>query len=225
MELEKKNNSNILYLALLTVVFGSVWGITELVLGGFLHAIHLPHKGAVMGGFAISLMAMFIAATGKPLLVPLLGVIAASFKPFSALLFGMPVMSPFVINPAVAIIMQALAVGAVLVVMKRMAGQHILARAGSGFAAGFLGFSLYGLTASVAGMGIWPTLDVASRLNLVWTSAIPIGMAGAVMMVIGSYLGRAGALRLSAFRMLHPRVFYPASFSLILLCWVTTVFI
>lgn len=49
----------ILTISLTVIVIGSVWGLFEMTLGGFLHAIHFPQKGAVMGGLAISFMAIF----------------------------------------------------------------------------------------------------------------------------------------------------------------------
>jgi len=194
-----------------------------MALGGFLHAIHFPQKGAVMGGLAISLMAVFFTITKKPLLIPLLGVVAASFKPSSAIIFGMPVLSSFVVNPATAIIIEALACSAVMVALRRTIDQHILARVGAGFMAGFLGYASYAALASIIGLGNWPTLDVMAKLKVVMTSAMPIGIAGAIMLFVGYYLGAASAPRLSYLKELHPRLYYPASLTLVLLCWVTAV--
>ncbi len=117
----------ILAISLTIIVIGSVWGLFEMTLGGFLHAIHLPQKGAIMGGLAISFMAIFITITKKPTLVPILGVIAASFKPLGAIVVGVPVGSPFVINPAIAIVMEALAFSAVAVVLKTAIDKRLLA--------------------------------------------------------------------------------------------------
>ncbi len=87
-------------LALTVAAVGSLWGLAEVSLGGLLHAVHFAQKGAVMGGIAVALMACFAAATGRPALVPLLGVIAASFKPMAAMLFALPALSPPVSWPA-----------------------------------------------------------------------------------------------------------------------------
>ncbi len=108
-----------LELLLTIMAIGSVWGLLEMTFGGFLHAIHFPHKGAVMGGIAVSLMAFFTTITGKPALVPLLGVTAALLKPFSALMYGVPVLSPFIVNPSIAIMLEALAFSAVVITLKK----------------------------------------------------------------------------------------------------------
>ena len=213
----------ILAVGMAVIVIGSIWGFLEMTMGGFLHAIHFPQKGAIMGGLAVSLMAIFVTITKKPSIVPLLGVIAASFKPFSAIIFGMPALSPFVVNPATAIIMEALAFSAVMVALRRAINHHILARVGAGFMAGFLGYAFYAALASIIGLGNWPTLDIMAKLKLIMTSATPIGIAGAAMLFAGYCLGTAGAPRLSSLRELHPRLYYSASLTLVLLCWVTAV--
>ncbi len=89
------------------LAFGSVWGLIEMSLGGYLHLIHFPDKGAVLGGIGFALMAWFTAATRQPRLVPWLGLIAASFKIPDAILLHISLVSPFVIHPALAIIVEA----------------------------------------------------------------------------------------------------------------------
>ncbi|GAH50010.1 unnamed protein product [marine sediment metagenome] len=43
------------------LVFGSIWGFFEATLGGFLHMIIFPNKGAIMGGIGVALMATALA--------------------------------------------------------------------------------------------------------------------------------------------------------------------
>ncbi len=78
-------------------------------LGGYLHLIHFPDKGALLGGIGFALMAWFTAMTRRPRLVPWLGLIAASFKLPDAVLLHASLLSPSVVNPAMAIIIEALA--------------------------------------------------------------------------------------------------------------------
>jgi hypothetical protein len=210
----------ILAISLTIIVIGSVWGFFEMTLGGFLHIIHFPQKGAVMGGLAVSFMAIFVAITGKPSLVPILGVIAASFKPFDAIIFGVPVLSAYIINPAIAIVMEALAFSAVAVVLKTAIDKRLLARASAGILAGSLGYISYAAFASIFGLGIWPTLDFTAKLQFILTNATPIAIMGAIMLVAGYYVGRASMPRLSIFKELRPKLYYSTSLALVLLCWV-----
>jgi hypothetical protein len=219
MEFNTNKWKKILAICLTVIVIGSVWGLFEMTLGGFLHAIHFPQKGAIMGGLAISFMAIFVTMTGKPSLVPILGVIAASFKPLDAVIFGVPVGSPFIVNPALAIVMEALAFSAVAVVLKTAISKHLLARAGTGILAGSLGYVFYAAFASVFGLGMWPTLALAEKLQLILVNATPIAIMGAVMLVAGYYIGRVSAPKLSTFRKLRPQLYYATSLALVLLCW------
>ncbi len=202
------------------IVIGSVWGLVEMTLGGFLHAIHLPQKGAIMGGLAISFMAIFITITKKPTLVPILGVIAASFKPLSAIVFGVPFLSPYVINPAIAIVMEALAFSAVAVVLKTAIDKRLLARAGAGILAGSLGYISYATFALIFGLGMWPTLAFTEKLQVIVANATPIAIMGAIMLVAGYYVGRVSMPRLSTLREAYPQLYYSGSFALVLLCWI-----
>ncbi len=209
----------LLALALTIIVIGSVWGLVEMTLGGFLHAIHFPQKGAIMGGLALSFMAIFVTMTGKPSLVPLLGIIAASFKPFDAIIFGVPFLSPYVINPAIAIVTEALAFSAVVVVLKMTIDRHLFARAGAGILAGSLGYVFYATFASVFGLGMWPTLAFTGKLQVILTNATPIAIMGAIMLVAGYYVGRASVPKLSTLKEAYPQLYYSASLALVSLCW------
>ncbi len=210
----------ILAISLTIIVIGSIWGVVEMTLGGFLHVIHFPQKGAIMGGLAISFMAIFVTITGKPSLVPILGIIAASFKPVDAIIFGVPVLSPYIINPAIAIVMEALAFSAVTVALKTAIDKRLLARAGAGILAGSLGYVSYAAFASIFGLGIWPTLAFTEMLQLILANATPIAFTGAIMLVAGYYMGRASVPSLSAFKEFRPRLYYSTSFALVLLCWI-----
>ncbi len=210
----------VLAISLTIIVIGSVWGVFEMTLGGFLHAIHFPQKGAIMGGLAISFMTIFVTITRKPSLVPLLGIIAASFKPFDAIIFGVPVGSPYVINPSIAIVMEALAFSAVTVALKAAIDKRLLARAGAGILAGSLGYVFYAVLASIFGLGMWPTLALTEKLQLVLTNGTPIAITGAMMLVARYYVGSVSMPWLSSFKELRPRLYYSSSLALVLLCWV-----
>ncbi len=219
MKFDTSKWKKILAICLTVVVIGSVWGFFEMTLGGFLHIIHFPQKGAIMGGLAISFMALFVIMTGKPSLVPILGVVAASFKPLDAIIFGGPFLSPFVINPAIAIVMEALAFSAVMVVLKTAIDKRLLVRAGAGILAGSLGYVFYAAFASIFGLGIWPTLAYMEKLQLIFTNATPIAITGAIMLIAGYYVGRVSIPKLYALKELRPALYYSTSFALVLLCW------
>jgi len=97
------------------LVFGSIWGFLEATLGGFLHMIIFPNKGAIMGGIGVAIMASALAIYKKPSMLPGIGIVAASFKLLDVWLFALPINSIHIINPAMAIIFESLAFSLVAV--------------------------------------------------------------------------------------------------------------
>jgi len=135
------------------LVFGSIWGLVEATLGGSLHLIHFACKGAITGGIGMSIMAAFVVIYRRPKLVFWIEVIAALFKPLSALIYGQPIFSPFIVNPASAILLEALACSLVVSLLFKGFESSIKVRIGAGVAAGYLSIILYGVLTSAVGMG------------------------------------------------------------------------
>lgn len=208
---------------LLLLVIGSAWGILEITLGSFLHALHFPQKGAVMGGLAVSLMAFFVALTGKPQLVPFLGLIAASLKLFSASYIGLALLSPFIFNPTLAIILEAVAFSVVVVIFKKAMERSVAVKIAAGMLAGALGILAYALVASVFGLGMWPFLELAEKVRVALTTALPVALAGVFMLAAGDYAGKLSIGRLNAFKVLYPQVYLPALAVLVGFSWAVPV--
>lgn len=81
------------------VIFGSVWGGSEMFLGGFLHALHIPMRGMIMscvGAFILISANFWIGGRGISLTI---GGIAAFLKLFS--------LGGLVLSPAIAIIVES----------------------------------------------------------------------------------------------------------------------
>ena len=126
-ESRHSNRQDIARLIIGVVVFGSIWGFLEATLGGFLHMIIFPNKGAIMAGIGIALMASALAIYKKPGMLPVIGIVAASFKLMSAWIFSLPVTSIHIINPAMAIIFESLVFSLVAVfLMKKIINGHFL---------------------------------------------------------------------------------------------------
>jgi hypothetical protein len=91
------------------LVFGSIWGLLEATLGGFLNMIVLPNKGAIMGGIGMAIMCAALAIYRKPAMLLGIGIVAASFKWLNSWLLFVPVSAIHIINPAMAIFLESLA--------------------------------------------------------------------------------------------------------------------
>jgi len=91
--------------------YGSVWGFGEATLGHLLHLARVPGlPGLVMFPFGVLVMGRVLARTGSAAAVFSTGVVAAGCKFFDLLLPGTVFLA--VINPAQAIILEALAASA-----------------------------------------------------------------------------------------------------------------
>jgi hypothetical protein len=201
------------------LVFGSVWGLVEATLGGALHLIHFTYKGAITGGIAMSIMAAFVVTYRRPRLVFWIGVIAALFKPLSALIYGQPVFSPFVVNPASAIILEALAFTLVVSLSSKGFESSIKARIAAGISAGYLSAVLYAVLASAVGMGRWASWGATERLTAALTDGTALAIAGTALLLLGHLVGTKLRPRFWQLRSTKPSLFYASTTATIVGCW------
>lgn len=91
-----------------TVIFwGALWGLAEATLGHLLHIWALPVGWLIWFPLAFGLMGAVYRRTKQPLLVFLTAMVASAVKLID---FLMPVRLDYVINPAVSIVLEGLAV-------------------------------------------------------------------------------------------------------------------
>lgn len=216
-------SGNALYVMLGILVFGSVWGLVEATLGGALHLVHFAYKGAITGGAGMAIMAAFVATYRQPKLVFSLGVIAALFKPLSALIYGQPVFAPFVVNPASAIILEALGFTLVVSLLFKGFESTVKTRIGVGVAAGYLSFILFGPLASAAGMGNWASLGLAETLSKVFAEGTALAIAGTCLLFLGYLAATKIRPNFWRFMTVKPKAFYASTIAITALCSVGAV--
>lgn len=124
-------------------VFGSIWGFIEATLGGFLHLIIFPNKGAIMAGIGMAIMGSALAIYKKPSMLPFIGLVAASFKLLDVWFFALSPTSIHIVNPAMAIILESVAFSlAAAFLMKKMAKSPVIG-VGVGALAGFASAAIW----------------------------------------------------------------------------------
>jgi hypothetical protein len=202
------------------LVFGSVWGLVEATLGGALHLVHFAYKGAITGGIGMAIMATFVVTYRRPKLVFGLGIIAALFKPLSALIYGQPIFSPFVVNPASAILLEALAFTLVVSLLFKRFESSIKTRIGAGIAAGYLSIILYAILASAVGMGKWASWGFVDRLNSTLTDGTALAIAGTCLLLLGYLVGTKLRPNFWQFMTVKPRAFYASTIAITAFCWI-----
>jgi len=205
------------------LVFGSVWGLVEATLGGALHLVHFAYKGAIPGAIGMAIMATFVVTYRRPRLVFWIAVIAALFKPLSALIYGQPIFGPSVVNPASAILLEALAFTLVVSLLFRGFEGSIKVRIGTGISAGYLSIILYAILASAAGMGKWASLGLSEKLTTALTDGTALAIAGTALLLLGYLVGMQLRSKFWQFSSTKPSLFYASATATIVCCWVIAV--
>ena len=213
-------SGSILHVIIGILVFGSIWGLVEATLGGALHLVHFAYKGAITGGIGMSIMATFVVIYRKPKLVFFLAVIAALFKPLSAVIYGQPIFAPFVVNPASAILLEGLAFSLVVSLLYKGFESSIKTRIGVGVAAGYLSIILYGVIASAAGMGNWASWGLAERVNSVLANGTGLAIVGTLLLLVGHLVSMRLRPKFWQFSELKPRAFYASTIAITAFCWI-----
>jgi hypothetical protein len=213
-------SGDILRVVIGILVFGSIWGLVEATLGGFLHLVHFTYKGAITGGIAMSIMAAFVVTYRRPRLVFWLGVIAALFKPLSALIYGQPIFAPFVVNPASAILLEALAFTLVVSLFSKGFESSIKARIGVGVATGYLSIILYGVLASAVGMGNWASWGLTERLSSVFANGTGLAIVGTCLLLLGYLVSTKLRPNFWQLMTVKPKAFYASTIAITAFCWI-----
>ena len=213
-------SGDILRVVIGILVFGSIWGLVEATLGGALHLIHFAYKGAITGGIGMAIMATFVVMYRQPKLVFWIAVIAALFKPLSAVIYGHPIFAPFVVNPASAILLEGLAFSLVVSLFSKGFESSIKVRIAAGISAGYLSIILYGVLASAAGMGNWASWGLAERLSSVFANGTGLAIVGTCLLLLGHLVGTK--LRPNFWQLItvKRKAFYASTTATILCCWI-----
>jgi hypothetical protein len=214
-----EGRQSILYVVLGILVFGSIWGLLEATLGGFLNLIIFPNKGAIMAGIGVAIMAMALAIYRKPAMLPFIGIVAASFKWFNAWLLFVPLNAIQVVNPAMAIVFESLAFGLVAVFLMKRMEKNPLFSVGAGALAGFLAavawvyFAIYVMNAPAYARVVFTAGGFISNQAIIQ----------AVFLGIFAPLGYLAGTKLVAkpFPQLTKKmpVYYASALATVALCW------
>jgi hypothetical protein len=200
------------------LVFGSIWGLVEATLGGALHLMHFAYKGAITGGIGMAIMAAFVVMYRRPRLVFWLGVIAALFKPLSAFIYGQPAFAPFIVNPASAILLEALGFTVVASLLFKGFESSVKTRIATGIAAGYLSIILYAVAASALGLGKWASWGFAERATSVLIDGTALAIVGAGLLVLGYLVSTKVRTSFWQFMTVKPKAFYASTIAITVLC-------
>jgi len=143
---EHSNLPPSVHLIIVILVFGSMWGLSEVVLGGWLTAARFTYKAGLLTGIGMGLMGMALVICKKPPALIGMGLVTALVK-----LLAVPILHISVTcmaNSCLAVFIEALAIS--LVTFLLMGGVHrsVHIRMAAGAAAGItaaVGFYFIGM--------------------------------------------------------------------------------
>ena len=200
------------------LVFGSIWGFLEATLGGFLHMIIFPNKGAIMAGIGVVIMSLALAIYRKPGMLPGIGIIAASFKLLDVWLFALPVASIHIINPAMAIIFESLAFSLVTALLMNRIAKSTSVGIGAGVLAGLVSttawvyFAIYVMNAPAYARVVFTAGGFIANQGIVQAAFFGI------LLPVGYLVGEKLAARTSPV-LAHRPLYYATSAAIVCLCW------
>ncbi len=200
------------------LVFGSIWGFFEATLGGFLHMIIFPNKGAIMAGIGVVIMSLALAIYRKPGMLPGIGIIAASFKLLDVWLFALPVASIHIINPAMAIIFESLAFSLVTALLMNRIAKSTSVGIGAGVLAGLVSttawvyFAIYVMNAPAYARVVFTAGGFIANQGIVQAAFFGI------LLPVGYLVGEKLAARTSPV-LAHRPLYYATSAAIVCLCW------
>ena len=200
------------------LVFGSVWGLLEATLGGFLHMIIFPNKGAIMCGIGVAIMGSALAIYRKPVMLPGIGIVAASFKLLDVWLFSLPVASIHIVNPAMAIVFESLAFGLVAVFIMDRIAKNAFIGIGAGALAGIVSavawvyFAIYVMNAPAYARVVFTAGGFITNQGVLQAAF------SAIFLPLGYLAGEWLAVKTPPVLARRP-VYYAVSASTVVFCW------
>jgi len=136
----------------MAVILGSVWGLSEVLLGAGIKACAHTVSGSLMTGVAL----FFIAAAwvaSKSYHVPVLVVlIACLFKLFDAVLLSLPVLHGAIGNPIFAFLLEGFAILLLIAIFRKQSWQKRSSRAWLGAGSALIAVSMFPLVKYATGI-------------------------------------------------------------------------
>ncbi|UCB44123.1 MAG: hypothetical protein JSV77_05705 [Dehalococcoidales bacterium] len=200
------------------LVFGSIWGFLEATLGGFLHMVVFPNKGAIMSGIGVAIMASALAIYRKPVMLPGIGIVAASFKLLDVWLFSLPIGSIHIINPAMAIVFESLAFGLVAIIITNRIARNAFIGIGAGALVGIISaiawvyFAIYVMNAPAYARVVFTAGEFITNQGVLQAAF------SAIFLPLGYLASEKLAARTPPLLSRRP-VYFAVSASAVMFCW------
>lgn len=203
------------YILIGIFVFGSIWGLSEVALGGGLSAANFPYKSGLLTGIGMAIMGMALAIHKKPAMLIGIGLVAVLVKLIAVPILNVSVMCKA--NSCLAVFTDAVALTLVAFLLMTEMGRSAHARMGSG--------ALAAIIASVGfyfiGMRVAPCnyLLSFSPAGFIVTEGLIWAAFSAILLPLGYLAGLK--LETQIFPLLTRKmpVYYATTMATVAICW------
>lgn len=190
------------------LLFGSLWGLSEVAGGGILYTIEAPSASIFLAAWALLILAVARGIVDKPGSSTIIGAVATLFKLVNA--------SPFICH-LLGIFMLGLAFDIGASLLGRSERKFSLRNMLTGVLSVYGGYALFALSITyIVRYDIWVQGGWPKVANHMFVSGSIAALVAAVLVPLGYYLG-AGSLSLQAKR---PRWLYAGTVAGVALLWI-----
>ncbi|MBA7706261.1 hypothetical protein ES703_115113 [subsurface metagenome] len=212
---KQTNRQNAIYILVGILVFGSIWGLFEVALGGGLRAADFPYRSGLLIGIGIALMGIALAIHKKPAMLIGIGLVAVLVKLLAVPILHISVMCEA--NSCIAVFTEAVAMSLVAFVLMGEMSKSVHARMGSGALAAIIasvGFYFIGMQVAPCNylLSFSPGGFIVTE-GLIWAAF------SAILLPLGYLAGMK--LEAKTFPLLIKKMplYYATTVATIVICW------
>jgi len=224
MKIKEVKRAQRVDLLITIVVLGSLWGLSEVVLGGAIRAAGLPYRAGILTGVGIGIMGIAVAVLRKPLTLAGVALVAISCKQLVVPILHISVMCKA--NSCLAVMLEGLALAGVVSLAGRKLDRSHLTRIASGASAALLAAAAF----YFIGMRVTPCRHLLSFnrpggfVAFLTVEGLVWAVFSAILFPAGYWVGTRLRGTVFALRTRKPLFYYTTFAALVVCCWVASAF-
>jgi len=190
------------------LLFGSIWGMSEVFAGGILYASDIPHSSIFLTAWALFILAAARGIVNKPGSSAAIGSIATLFKLVNA--------SPFICH-LLGIFALGVAFDVAASLLMKKERRSVLWKSLTGVVSAYGGYALFALVITyIVRYDMWIQGGWPKVANHIFVSGSIAALAGAVLVPLGYLVGLNSGILVER----HSRYAYAASMAGVVVLWV-----